>query len=289
MMGSFVHQLAQVGLQLSSSKTKIFTTQSLIRPFFVSLCGGVWRYGGSTHGRSDTQIFFLLPHGLFGRSARGPSAPASYGTARGAAAAQRAGRQLGTGGHASCRTSCRGGACAPGMGAWTGGDPSKVAASVFCTATLSRPHQRLYQPWVAAPRSGAGARMARERRPWWLRRVAGGHRVSAARPGSRRSTVLRRAAWHHMRRSRDAGDRPDRHLGQASERATVAERPGSRARLLRARPVSTRARVAWLAGREGRCGGRQHSDHRKHRPRRRSRVHGPHICLVRRDDACAAR
>ena len=107
--------------------------------------------------------FFFTPHGLFGRSARGPSAPASYGTAGGAAAAQRAGRQLGTGGHASCRTSCRGGACAPGIGAWTGGDPSKVAASVFCTTTLSRPHQRLYQPWVAAPRSGAGARMVRER------------------------------------------------------------------------------------------------------------------------------
>ena len=53
-----------------------------------------------------------------------------------------------------------------------------------------------------------------------------GHRVSAARPGSRHSTVLRRAAWHHMRRSRDAGDRPDRHRGQASERAIVAERPG---------------------------------------------------------------
>ena len=52
-----------------------------------------------------------------------------------AAAAQRAGRQLGTGGHASCRTSCRCGACAPGMGAWTGGVPSKVAATVFCTAT----------------------------------------------------------------------------------------------------------------------------------------------------------
>ena len=80
-----------------------------------------------------------------------------------AAAAHLAGRQLGTGGHASCRTSCKCGACAPGMGAWTGGDPSKVAASVFCTTTLSRPHHRLYQPWVAAPRSGAGARKARER------------------------------------------------------------------------------------------------------------------------------
>ena len=79
-----------------------------------------------------------------------------------------------------------------------------------------------------------------------------------------------------MRRSRDAGDRPDRHLGQASERATVAERPGPLARLLRVRPLSTPARVAWLAGRGGRCGGRQHSDHRKHRLRRRSRVHGPH-------------
>ena len=94
-------------------------------------------------------------------------------------------------------------------------------------------------------------------RHWWLRRAAGGHRVSAARPGSHRSTVLRRAAWHHMRRSQDAGDRPDRHLGQASERATVAERPGPLARLLRARPLSTRAPVAWLAGRAGRCGGRQ--------------------------------
>ena len=43
-----------------------------------------------------------------------------------AAAAQRAGRQLGTGGHTTW--SCRCGACAPGMGAWTGGVPSKVAA-----------------------------------------------------------------------------------------------------------------------------------------------------------------
>ena len=192
MLESLVHQLAQVGLQLRSSKTKIFTIQSLIKPFFVSLCGGVWRYGGSTHGRSDTQIsFFVTPRPFRAISARSLCTcelrplslilfedentsshlypvplfflPNLYGTAGGAAAAQRAGRQLGTGGHASCRTSCRGGACAPGIGAWTGGDPSKVAASVFCTATLSRPHQRLYQPWVAAPRSGAGARRARER------------------------------------------------------------------------------------------------------------------------------
>ena len=54
-----------------------------------------------------------------------------------------------------------------------------------------------------------------------------------------------------------------------------------------AHDLSTRARVAWLAGRDGRCGGRQHSDHRKHRPRHRSRVHGPHIYLVRRAAAGA--
>ena len=40
----------------------------------------------------------------------------------GAAAAQRAGKQLGTGAHASCRTSCNGGACAPGMARAMGGD-----------------------------------------------------------------------------------------------------------------------------------------------------------------------
>ena len=35
---------------------------------------------------------------------------------------------------------------------------------VLHSHTEYRPHQRLYQPWVAAPRSGApGARMARER------------------------------------------------------------------------------------------------------------------------------
>ena len=56
----------------------------------------------------------------------------------GAAASQRAGTQLGKGGHASCRAFCTGGASAPGMGAAMGGDPSKVAASVFCTATLDR-------------------------------------------------------------------------------------------------------------------------------------------------------
>ena len=111
--------------------------------------------------------------------------PNLYGTAGGAAAAQRAGRQLGTGGHASCRTSCRGGACAPGIGAWTGGNQSKVAASVFCTATLSRPHQRLYQPWVAAPRSGAGARMARERTSCATRRSDSSLPISHASTHSR--------------------------------------------------------------------------------------------------------
>ena len=115
-------------------------------PQFVAVC---------RHVISALNSIYIHLYFFFGRSTRGPSAPASYGT--------RAGRQLGTGGQATCRTSCRGGACAPGIGAWTGGDPSKVAASVFCTATLSRPHQRLYQPWVAAPRSGARARRARER------------------------------------------------------------------------------------------------------------------------------
>ena len=49
--------------------------------------------------------------------------------------------------------------CAPAMG----GDPSKVAASVFCTATLNKPHHRRYQPWVAAPPNGVGTRRARKR------------------------------------------------------------------------------------------------------------------------------
>ena len=50
----------------------------------------------------------------------------------GAAAAQRAGKKLGTGGHAM------------------GGDPSKVTANVFCTAPLNRPRHRRYQPWKVA-------------------------------------------------------------------------------------------------------------------------------------------
>ena len=82
--------------------------------------------------RTHKHLFFLLNPTAFSGDPR--AVPVHC---RGAAAAQRAGKQLGTGGHASCRTSCRGGACAPGIGAWTGGDPSKVAASVFCTATLS--------------------------------------------------------------------------------------------------------------------------------------------------------
>ena len=47
MMESLVHELAHIGLQLSSSKTKIFTTQSLTTPLFG---GSVWRNGASTHG-----------------------------------------------------------------------------------------------------------------------------------------------------------------------------------------------------------------------------------------------
>ena len=39
MMESLVHELSQVGLQLSSSKTKIFTTQALTKPLFVEICG----------------------------------------------------------------------------------------------------------------------------------------------------------------------------------------------------------------------------------------------------------
>ena len=39
MMGSFVHELAHIGLQLSSSTTKTFTTQSLTTPLFVEVCG----------------------------------------------------------------------------------------------------------------------------------------------------------------------------------------------------------------------------------------------------------
>ena len=38
MMESLVHELAHIGLQLSSSKTKIFTTQSLTTPLFVEVC-----------------------------------------------------------------------------------------------------------------------------------------------------------------------------------------------------------------------------------------------------------
>ena len=70
----------------------------------------------------------------------------------------------------------------------------------------------------------------------------------------------------------------------------VAERPGPLVRVLRERPLSTHALTAWLAGRADRYAGRQHSDRRKHRQRRRSRVHGPRIGLVRRAaaDAVAA-
>ena len=37
----------------------------------------------------------------------------------------------------SCRTSCQGGACAPGIGAWTGGDPSKVSITAAATVPTS--------------------------------------------------------------------------------------------------------------------------------------------------------
>ena len=52
-------------------------------------------------------LTFFFSGGFFERSTRGPSA----------AAAQRAGKRLGIGGQASCRKSCKGGACAPSMGA----------------------------------------------------------------------------------------------------------------------------------------------------------------------------
>ena len=61
-------------------------------------------------------------------------------------------------------------------GAVMGGDPSKVAPSVFRTAAVSRPHHRLHQPWVAAPRSGAVTRRARRRTSW--------RRVGATRPAA---------------------------------------------------------------------------------------------------------
>ena len=47
----------------------------------------------------------------------------------GPATAQRAGKQLGTGGHASCRMFCTGGACAPGMGAAMGGAAGSTCKS----------------------------------------------------------------------------------------------------------------------------------------------------------------
>ena len=102
---------------------------------------------------------FLGTHGLFGAIHARSQCTCELNCA--ATWLQRLSEPAGS--YASCRTSCRCGACAPGMGAWTGGVPSKLAASVFCTATLSRPHHRLCQPWAAAPRSGAGARKARER------------------------------------------------------------------------------------------------------------------------------
>ena len=57
MMGSFVHELAHIRLQLSSSKTKIFTIQSLTIPLFVEVCGTMVQVltGDQTHkylGRS---------------------------------------------------------------------------------------------------------------------------------------------------------------------------------------------------------------------------------------------
>ncbi|OLP96509.1 Myosin-12 [Symbiodinium microadriaticum] len=57
MMESLVHELAHIGLQLSSSKTKIFTTQSLTTPLFVEACGEMVQVltGDQTHkylGRS---------------------------------------------------------------------------------------------------------------------------------------------------------------------------------------------------------------------------------------------
>ena len=56
-MESLVHELAHIGLQLSSSKTKIFTTPSLTTPLFVEVCGEMVQVltGDQTHkylGRS---------------------------------------------------------------------------------------------------------------------------------------------------------------------------------------------------------------------------------------------
>ena len=42
MMESLVHELTKVGLQLSSAKTKIFTTQALTKPLFVEVGGRKW-------------------------------------------------------------------------------------------------------------------------------------------------------------------------------------------------------------------------------------------------------
>ena len=57
MMESLVHESAHIGLQRSSSKTKIFTTQSLTKPLFVEVCGEMLQVvtGDQTHkylGRS---------------------------------------------------------------------------------------------------------------------------------------------------------------------------------------------------------------------------------------------
>ena len=72
-------------------------------------------------------------------------------------------------------------------GAVMGGDPSKVAPSVFRTAAVSRPHHRLHQPWVAAPRSGAVTRRARRRTSW--RRVGATRRSNAPRSRTQARTA----------------------------------------------------------------------------------------------------
>ena len=145
---------------------------------------------------------FFQPNGLFGRSARGPSAPASHGTAEGL-------QRLGSWARAGTRRAGRPAEAVPARQALRhrrAATRAKWQHVCVLHSHMSRPHQRLHQPWVAAPRCGAGARRARERTSCATRRSdssfqrppisdASTHsRCSPRRRSSGKAACLRRSA-----------------------------------------------------------------------------------------------
>ena len=73
---------------------------------------------------------------------------------------------------------------------------------MFRTATVSRPHHRLHQPWVAGSRSGGRARRARRKKSWATSRSDSSfqrHAPVSHRSTHNLSTVLAGIAWGPQR------------------------------------------------------------------------------------------